>query len=261
MTKHPSQFKVTVPLLKRALLSLSLAGSMVEFSHPLGAAIVLNDTQVLKLSASSTGITRLSVEGDKIQSIFTHPKEFEANLTLHESGHLFILGEEGKGPISVSLVTASGLVQDVSLNFKKGVSKPLILTSLTEAEPKALPQPVSLEKQALEVLSGFIKGSPPKEFMTDREFVGLHEARASQTLTATPLEIWGNSQLTVEIFDVKGPKGEVLDASQFKKPGDLALAFDSKVLRDSFARLYVVREKAKATPLSLRPPFNNPSHS
>ena len=102
-------------MLKRFQKYMVLSAAVGLYSQVLTAATPLNPWEVITVPISDKGLTRISVEGEGIKDIFADPAS--ENIKLHPSGHLFVAPPEEKGSLFVSLITASGLTQDLTLLF------------------------------------------------------------------------------------------------------------------------------------------------
>lgn len=98
---------------------------LVLWSPAALAAIPIDSSKVLHLKVSDRGLTRISIENDRIRDMFAYPASEE--IQLHGSGHLFIAPSDEKGPLFVSIITASGKNQDMNLEFTRKKAEPIVL--------------------------------------------------------------------------------------------------------------------------------------
>src|SRR3546814_19828427 len=119
----------------------------------------MESKSVLEIVISVKILTRLSVEGDKIEYFFVYPSEVDENLSLHKSVNVFVVPEELKSPIFLSLVTTSGHTQNLKIttNSQKQTA-PIILKV-----PKKNMTSHEKENSTSEILKEFIQGNIPKE--------------------------------------------------------------------------------------------------
>lgn len=188
--------------------------------------------KVIALKIAQTGLTRVSVQDDKIQDIFVTPSEAASSIQLHQSGHVFV-SAEGLSPVSMTVITERGVVQDLRLTPVSQPPSPVILK-----ERRPLPPPVSLQRPARtadEILADFVfrggsLGFDPVPSKGSRQGQGrVFEARRS----------WGNGQFRVTLYEAASgeetaPQKEIVLA-EVKRDGDFVLAPGPR--RDSF---YVV---------------------
>ena len=95
----------------------SLIAGLLVSVMPAYAAVPMNDQQVMEVSISGKGLTRLSVQGDVIQDIFVYPFMVgevvtHESIQLHKSGHVFIAPDGFKGSFYLTVMTQKGQVQD-----------------------------------------------------------------------------------------------------------------------------------------------------
>lgn len=108
-------------------LTIRIALMLMLLTKSLGAHIQIDSTKVLDLSISNKGLTRLSVEGDKIGDVFVHPQDLSDHLTLHQSGNVFIAGEGIEKPFYLTVITTKGTTQDMRIMVVKKSNDPLLL--------------------------------------------------------------------------------------------------------------------------------------
>lgn len=210
-------------LVGSALLSVAL-------NSPLSWGVTLDEERVIPLTIAQDGLTRLSVREDKIQDLFVYPTEASNNIQLHTSGHVFITPEGLSGPLSVTLITASGKTQDLNLKSVKKKASPIYL----EAK-KPVPPPLSLteaKKSPDEILSDFVFKGTSEGFQESPSVASRSVAGVTYRATRS----WKNESYRVTLFeggsyeDVKGD----LPLSEAKREGDVLLAASLSKERASF---------------------------
>ena len=146
---------------KTSLFLLGMTGFVSAY-----AAVPMNDQQVMEVSISGKGLTRLSVQGDVIQDIFVYPFMVgevvtHESIQLHKSGHVFIAPDGLKGSFYLTVMTQKGQVQDLKLSPSLQKAAPLVLT---------LPDPEvnreEAEKENRKILEKYVlaalQGIPPR---------------------------------------------------------------------------------------------------
>lgn len=213
---------------KHFLIGAALFGAALNGSLSWG--VILDEERVIALTIAQDGLTRLSVREDKIQDLFVYPTEASNNIQLHTSGHVFITPEGLSGPLSVTLITASGKTQDLTLKSVKKTASPIYL----EAK-KPVPPPLSLttvQKSPDAILSDFVFKGTSDGFQESPS--GSSRSVAGVTYQAT--RSWKNDSYRVTLFegssheDVKGD----LSLSEAKREGDVLLAASLSKERASF---------------------------
>ncbi|ARD85727.1 hypothetical protein A3306_00205 [Rickettsia bellii] len=101
-------------------------GTLLSFNNSYAIGYMLHDDSVLELQIAKNSPTRITIEGDKINDIMIHPKE-AAEIIVHDSGCIFVLPQQGKNKVYVSIVAESGVVQDLVLSFTKDKPSPIRL--------------------------------------------------------------------------------------------------------------------------------------
>lgn len=213
----------------------------IGFSTYNSYATQMDSNSVLEIVISDKGLTRLSVESDKIEDVFVYPSELEENLSLHKSGNVFVVAEGLKGPIFLSLVTTSGHTQDLKIttNFQKRTA-PVILKL-----PKRHANSQERENFTSEILKEFIQGNIPKGFSkTNYSF----ESRKKDLFRAEPLDAFASEDHLVLVFKIISSQEEqqTLTPSGFYREGDMAITFNIRELKPgSEARMYIIQKLKK----------------
>ncbi|WP_103896862.1 TraK domain-containing protein [Rickettsia fournieri] len=101
-------------------------GALLSFNNAYAIGYMLHDDSVLELQIAKNSPTRISIEGEKINDIMIHPKE-AAEIIVHDSGCIFVLPQQGKNKVYISIVAESGIVQDLLLSFTKDKPSPIRL--------------------------------------------------------------------------------------------------------------------------------------
>lgn len=205
----------------RLFLSLFLMSSTVSWG------VFLDEERVLTLTIAREGLTRLSVRQDKIQDVFVHPAEASNHLQLHQSGHVFITPEGLTGPLSVTLLTQGGTVQDLRLKTSPKKVAPIYLETRAP-----LPPPVSLRPKTR---------SPEdvlKDLMQTGESPGFQETppgarpRFVEGVRFERVRSWSNG--TVQVLQFQGPEGAALSLVAARRGRDRLLAMGPPAVRPSF---------------------------
>lgn len=103
-----------------------LAGSLLS-STALSTGYGADPERTLPIQISKDGLTRISVEGEKISDVFYYPEE-ALKVTLHPSGHVFVVRDDPKQKTAqLTLMGEQGFVQDLKLRFALKESAPVIL--------------------------------------------------------------------------------------------------------------------------------------
>ena len=209
-----------------------------------------DDTKSLVVKVSQTGLTRLSVQGDRLREVIGLDDTVVVDKD-EANGHLFLKGVRSKQTITV--VTEGGALQDLTLIPEaKGSTTILLKQDLqpakSEMDRTSFPLGSSLHQtsprqsmSAADVIMGFIRQlfagygtlcdkPTTRKATTGLEAVSTHHLR-SHTLTG-------------EVFTVKNTHENptAICEKDFYQAGDLALAMSKKELEPGeTAKLFVVR--------------------
>lgn len=198
-------------------------------------AETMNPSQVLSLTVSNKGITRLSVEGDPIREMFLYPDNLQEFVTLHKSGHLFLSGENIDRELFLSLITDKGEVQDIKIRSASMPSHPIILN------PQHKKEEVS-RKEIERWLKDFAEGLVPEEFeraeLQERQRpVGLLDAFAQDRYLSKTHE--------VTVFGVTNTLKDsvVIETRALSKPGEGVYALKTLLKPKEITRIVIIKKK------------------
>jgi hypothetical protein len=175
---------------------ISMALILLSSTSLYGESHSMQSSEVLKMIISNRGLTRLSVQKDPIQDILVYPFELDDHIQLHESGNVFIVGDGLSKPFSLTLITRSGLAQDLSVTTTSKDPVPLVLESET---PKITQELI----QAW--LSDFRKGFVPSGFVRVNVDPTI---RRGEQLKAVPQKAWRKEGALITQYNVKSPLSE-----------------------------------------------------
>jgi hypothetical protein len=223
--------KLTAPFLSFLITSLRVTSlfilSMPAASVP-AAGVELNMDKVLEVSVSRKGLTRISVEGDQIVDLFAYPANVQNSLQLHKSGHVYVIGEDLKEPLYVSLITRKGKTQDVKLIDQDLTASPVILKESATTAVFNQTDDVSA------ILGSFVQGTlavgtPPSDFLPSP--LQEHE-RSRDELCIQGEGAWQGRGYLIVQFEITNTGDETirLRGEQVAFPHDLAIAFDKSIL-------------------------------
>ena len=93
-------------------------------SSAYGAGYGAMSDDLLPLTISNLGPTRLSMDNQKIQDAFFYPEK-AARLIIHKSGSVFIIPNKDYKKIYLTLIGKRGGTQDLRLTFVKKEPQPI----------------------------------------------------------------------------------------------------------------------------------------
>jgi hypothetical protein len=195
-------------------------------------AYTIDSSQVLKVEIANKGLTRLSVEKDKIQDFFVFPEMPEDDLTLHESGNMFITGERLASTLYLTVITSKGETQDLEIKTTNKPASPVLLKMPLKE------QPVS-EQEISSWLSDFEKGFIPASF---KGIPCEEKPRQTNLFKAFPFKSWKNKSHKVTLYSISSLIDEPLriDAERITKSGEASLLTYPDLKPGEQAYLYII---------------------
>lgn len=235
-------------------------------SSSLYAAQVYTINEGVRIQANicPTEMNRISIEGDRIAQVFGSEGKFTHQVD-EETGQFFLRllsnqegsnqeGEFSNVPVSLTLITESGLTQDLTLFPKEKTSATILLKSSSSSTLKTSPSLPSFEGlgrtlpyqdaliQALRALVGEEESVSEKQ---DNFEMPRFRSGASG-LTAQFVRQGKGPGYRAQVFEIKNTNAEMetLQEKQFFQTNDLALAFSKTTLMpQEKATLYVLRRE------------------
>jgi hypothetical protein len=206
-------------------------------------ALEMDQSKVLSITISNQGLTRISVQDEKIFHLFTSPAEAQAHVIHHESGHVFVSPQGLEGPISVSLVTQGGQTQDLHLIPKSNLkSQPLILEKPKTPLPK--PKRSSLQNQAKEILKIFAAGGIAPGFKEVPSFTP--QKRQLLEIALSEVRRFETDQFRLSLFEGVNLTDHLqkLSPLALTQSQDLALyVVTSEIKPEATGRVFIVQRK------------------
>jgi hypothetical protein len=212
------------------------------------------EDKVIRAKISYQNLNRISVRGDKIDSILGIDSAFHVEKN-DKTGEAFIRPTEDNGyaPISLSITTMSGRTQDLLLEVVDGEANSIELMSNTSATSQDLSplfdamgtEENNSSNDYEEIISSVMK-----------KFINLPPNRQGLEITGVTDRLYDHLKATFESgyrldgflclrFKVTTDKQGVfrLDERMFSKEGDVALSLSDLALgKNSKATLYVLRK-------------------
>ena len=171
---------------------------------------VMNEHERLEARISSKELNRLQVTGERIASVFGSQGTFSLE---HEEvkGQVFLKVQEGApSRMDVSVVTESGLTQDLVLRVMPGEGQTLLLKPSKSSTPSSLTWSPGTQRDSSETLELIrVMASKGTEF-------GYHRQIVSQTLSlwrdveVRVVEIWRGEGLEGRVYEVRNRSQEIL---------------------------------------------------
>jgi hypothetical protein len=201
---------------------------------------------VLTLEIAKTGMTRIEIEGEAIDDVMVFPKEAQSSVFVHPKGHLFLSGDSANGPIDMTLMTASGMTQDLHVKIVGKKASPIVLKMARVHSQE--PSPVRLDASAHVRLSSkcvkwvreLEKNKIPDGFF---ETYNLQpEIRKNFGIESLPSTVFQGESHVILCFNVKGAPGAALDSQAWMQPCDTACVFvHDRLPEDGKSNLFVIQ--------------------
>lgn len=211
--------------------------------------VKFNDAESITVHVSEHGLTRLSIEGDRLTKVIGLDEN--VNVIKDEAhGHMFLKGITAKQ--SITILTEGGDLQDLTLVPDVKGSASIVL----------IPQPKQVKKEApitpLPLSTNFDRLLPGQQPQSTQEmmlqlikqlYMGLGtvvetpQKRTSATgLEASSLRILSANTLVGEVFRVTNTESNttILLEKDFYQTGDLAIALGQKQLKAGESTLLFV---------------------
>lgn len=200
-----------------------------------GQTVVMDETKTLNVPVSKKGITRIKVTNTKIKNFYAYPLSERENISLHESGQLFLVGEAFQEPLYLSVVTTEDKTQDMKVLFQKSTPEPVLLK-----EPEVKKTFTSQDVQ--KILSDFVDDNRPNGF---KEIGAGDEHRTTPMLHSRALRAWERDSLYITLFEVLNPGEKMMDLSSksLARPGDVGVAVVSQSLEPKAKSYFFVARK------------------
>jgi hypothetical protein len=179
----------------------------------------MNPHQVLALTVSDTGLTRISIEGGRIKDMFAYPGS--DTIQLHGSGHLFVAPTDDNEPLFVTVMTESGETQDLKLSFIPQKPLPIVLK---------MPETNTVSKIQLERwMDAALAGDIPRSFVRE---LPQEETRYTENAVMREFQRYSNGTyvLSLWIVDSRKEVGIVLSAKDLLNPDEGGKLKETKLL-------------------------------
>ena len=239
-------------MLTRIFVGFTFLSSMVSAEKQ---ELTFDDTQSLVVTVSRTGLTRLSVKGDRLREVIG----LDDTVVVEKddtNGHLFLKGIKEKQNITV--VTEGGDLQDLTLVPGGKGSTTIVLTSARDGrfESETMPHTrdtlVKTGWDSPRFMPSYTVNAQDKIIeLVKQMFAGLGTSieKPSSRKTETGCEVVSerylrSETLVGEVFTVTNTNSNttIVLEKDFYQPGDLALALGKKqLLAGESTILFVIR--------------------
>ena len=213
-------------------LTLSLL-SAASISLPAYCHTTIDSSQVLNVSVSNQGFTRISVEGESITEVIKYPSTIDDHVKASQGGHVIVIGDGLKEPVYLSLTTDRGTTQDLKVTASATKPKPIILKKLEVKRADTTPQ----------ILASFVRGIYPQDFT----FMQSQESPWSvDALKITYQGSWVSQEGRVVLYEIEntGEQTVTLSADKLRRSQDQAVALTADQILPKGQVRYFVKQGA-----------------
>lgn len=200
----------------------------------LNAVTEINPHKVQNFTISHTGLTRISIENDSIKDMFAYPGNVGNSINLHQSGHLFVAPSGLNEPIFLTVISSSGVTQDLKLNFAPKTPAPLILK--VKEEPKAS------KEQMARWMSVALLRETPRGFKRESP---KHHKRVTEKATAREIDRFSNGHYDIALCEVTSKFSEPISllAEMFIDPHEGGRLSENTLVPYGKTKLVIMSKK------------------
>jgi hypothetical protein len=136
--------------------------------------IEMDETSVIPVNLSSSNHNRIAIIGDRVKKVFFNSSNISVEVE-DNSGQLFVqLMKLHCRNTTLSLISTSGVIQDLELRFAEGPSEVILLqeeAETEELEPRnRFESPITIEEENLtSLVEGVINGTIPEGYVQFEE--------------------------------------------------------------------------------------------
>lgn len=148
----------------------------------------IDEKMAFEVMFSKTSHNRISVEGGSIQKVFGDGSMFSVTLdSITGSAFINVVQDIQEFPVTLTVVTNSGLVQDFSVLSRKGPSEQVILKEDEDVEADEMETNTEIyHATSVDLLNKILEGKTPvgygKKEVLEEYHIDLPKPLASQTL-------------------------------------------------------------------------------
>ncbi len=177
----------------------------------------INEKVAIDVIFSTTSHNRICVEGGSVEKIIGDSSVFSVTLD-KTTGNAFInLMKVIELPVTLTVVTGSGFVQDFSVSSGIGPSEQVILKELEEEE-EPLVSSESLQAETVDLLNKILEGTVPFGY-GQRPIENSDHLVLPDPLKAQPMKAFEGPFETIVVYGIKntGKNPVVINANTIKK--------------------------------------------
>jgi hypothetical protein len=181
----------------------------------------IDEKRPIPVVFSTTSHNRISVDGASVEKIIADSGVFSVILE-RNTGNAFVnvLKAGIDKPLTLTLVTSSGLIQDFLVTSSEGASEQVVLKEKRDVDEEFI-QGRSLHAPTIDLLNHILEGKTPLGYgqraVDDKDFLAL-----PKPLAATPVKAFEGTFETIMVYKLmnEGEKPIVLTSDSFKKEND-----------------------------------------
>ncbi len=196
----------------------------------------MDEKKRLEAPISLTDVTRIYVEGDRIQQVIGLDGHYALE-TDDTSGQIFIkpIHTSHTSPLNVSLMTEGGLTQDLTLKPQAGAGEALCLRSqgVHKKSRDLLGRRHSMKATGYvgELLTKIRYAMDPSVMSEDQALEP--ESQIKDVLTLKPLKRWQDETYEITLYKLTNvsPNLQTIEQKEIARPHDVALALGCPKLK------------------------------
>lgn len=194
--------------------------------------IGIDEKNPLPVTFSRISHNRISVEDGAVERVIGDGSIFSVTLD-RVTGNAFVnvLRDIGEKPIMLTVITSSGLIQDLSISSYEGHSQHVILQEEEEIE-EFLPNEELFHAATVEILNKILEGKIPLGY-GQRGLEGEEKLELPNPLIATPVKAFEGASETIIVYRLQnnGRQPVVITSDSLKKDDHLWVFLNGQELK------------------------------
>ncbi len=194
------------------IFSLTFSTTYALVEHP------INEKKSIPISLSTTSHNRISIERGSVEKIFGDETSFNISID-RMTGNAFVnLTKELSEPITLTIVTSSGLIQDLSVTASDKPSEHLILKELDDDLEEYTTKTADFHGHTIDFLNKILEGKIPLGY-GQRSLAAHEHMTLPHPLSATTLEAFEGPFENVLVYKIKnmGKDSVIMNADALRK--------------------------------------------
>ncbi len=178
----------------------------------------INEKKPIPIALSTTSHNRISIERGSVEKIFGDESCFNISID-RTTGNAFVtLTKDLTEPMTLTIVTGSGLIQDLSVTTSDKPSEHLILKEVEDEMDEAMQTTADFHGPTIDFLNKILEGKIPLGY-GQRPLQTQERLSLPHPLTTTPIEAFEGPFENIIVYKIKntGKDSVILNAESLKK--------------------------------------------